>query len=130
MTGGGLAGIGRSGQSDACNEGGGKVARGCGEFVDGLAAAREKARLLKKVGGRITADGQFRKDGEAGALFGGATGNRNDFFKIAGEIPDRGVDLGQCDLHSSSLMQQAPGIGIRCWSSGSTALRADSGSAS
>ena len=53
---------------------------------------------------------------KAGALVGGAAADRDDFFKIAGEIPDRGVDLGQCDLHYSSLMQgnrQEQGLAIR-----------------
>ena len=81
----------------------GKRARGRGQFVDGGAAAGQKAGLLKKVGGRIAADGQLREDGEARAQVGGAAAGGNDFFQVSGEIPDRGVDLGQCDLHSSSL---------------------------
>ncbi len=28
----------------------------------------------------------------------------NDFFKIAGEISDSWIDLGQCDLHIYSLI--------------------------
>ena len=96
---GGLAGVGRCRQRDASDQRGGQVTRGLGEFIDGLAAAGEKARFLKKVGGRVSADGQLGEDGEPRAKVGGATGNRKNLFKIAGEIPDRGVDLGQCDLH-------------------------------
>ena len=81
-------------------------AGGRGKFIDGRSAAGKKARLLKEVGGGISADGQLGEDGEAGALVGSAAGNRKNFFEIAGEIPDRGVDLGQCDLHTFSLKQE------------------------
>ena len=100
-----LAGIGRRGQRDACDHSGGQLLRGCGKFVDGSAAAREKTWFFEEVGGGIAADGQLGKNHKAGALTGGAPGNSDDFFKIAGEIPDRGVDLGQRDIHISSLMQ-------------------------
>ena len=83
----------------------GRLRGGLSKFIDGCAAAREKAGLLKEVGRRIAADGQFGKDREPGALIGGAPGGGDDFFEIAGEIPDRGVDLGQCDLHISSLKE-------------------------
>ncbi len=33
----------------------------------------------------------------------GPTAGRNDFLQISSEIPNRGIDLGQRDLHSSSL---------------------------
>ncbi len=100
-----LAGVGWSGQCDASDKRGGQFTRGLGKFIHSLTAAGEKARFLKKVGGRISADGQFREDGKSCALVGGATGKGKNFFEIAGEIPDRGVDLRQCDLHTFSLKQ-------------------------
>ena len=103
---GGLAGIRRCRQRYAGEDGRGQVASGRGQFIDGCAAAGEKAGLLKEVGRRIAADGQLGKDGEPRALVGGAPADVNNFFKISGEIPDRGVDLGECDLHTSSLMQE------------------------
>jgi len=35
-----------------------------------------------------------------------ATGCGNDLFQIPGEIPNRGVDLGQRDLHILSLKER------------------------
>ena len=105
-----FTGIGRRRQSNARDKSGGQVTRGSGKFFDGFAAALKKTRLLEEVGGRVSADGQFRKDGKTGALIGGTPAYSQYFFKVAGEIPDRGVDLGQCDVHISSLMQENEGI--------------------
>ena len=33
----------------------------------------------------------------------------NNFFEISGEIPDRGIDLGERDLHTSSLNADSNG---------------------
>ena len=79
----------------------GKSARGRGQLIHGRPAARQKARLLKKIGGRISADGKLGENGQPRAQRGGAAAGRDDFFKIPGEIPDGRIDLGQCDLHSS-----------------------------
>ena len=76
-----LAGVGRGGQRHACDNGGGKIARGGGEFIDGLAAASEEARFLKEVGGGIAADRQLGKDSEPSALVGGAAGEPREFFR-------------------------------------------------
>ena len=104
---GGLAGCrGSAGKATPARTRGGQVARGLGELIDGRAAAGEKAGLLKEVGGRIAADGEFGEDGEARAQVRGAAAGGNDFFEISGEIPDRGIDLGECDLHISSLIRR------------------------
>ncbi len=52
---------------DTGENGGRQLARGRGQLVDGGAAARQKAGLLKKVGGRIAADGEFGEDRKARA---------------------------------------------------------------
>ena len=102
---GGLAGIGRRGQGDPGDDSGGQIGGCSGQFFHGLAAAGEEAWLFKEVGGRIAADGEFGENGEASALICSAAAGRNDLFQIAGEIPDRGVDLGERDLHIFSLIQ-------------------------
>ena len=98
------------GQRHARQHGGGQLARGCGQFVDGGAAAGEKAGLLKKVGGRIAADGELGENRQARAQIRGAAAGGDNFFQISGEISDRGIDLAKCDLHSFSLNGETGGI--------------------
>ena len=97
-------------QRHARQHGGGQLAGGRGQLIDGRAAAGQKAGLFKKVGRRIAADGQFGKDREPRAQRGGAPAGGNNLFKVSGEIPDRGIDLGQCDLHTSSLKREAASL--------------------
>ena len=98
-----LARFASRGQSDAGQHRRGQVARGRGQLVHRGAAAGQKAWLFKKVGGRIAADGQLGKDRQPRAQSGGAAAGGNDLLQISGEIPDRGIDLGERDLHTSSL---------------------------
>ena len=91
------------GQRNARQHCGGQLARCAGELVDCGTAAGEEAGFLKKVGGRITADGELGEDGEARALLRRSPADGNDSFEISREIPDRRIDLGQCDLHNYSL---------------------------
>ena len=90
----------------ACQHGGGQIAGGCGQFIDGSAATSQETRLFQEVGGRVTAKNQLGEDGEPRALSGRATAGRNNLFKISGEISDSLIDLGQRDLHSSSLIEE------------------------
>ncbi len=98
-----LACLGWGGQSHASQHSRRQVTGGRGQFVDSAAAAGEEAGLLKEIGGRIAADGELRKHGEARAQCGCAAAGRNDSFKVSCKIPDRRIDLGQCDLHRISL---------------------------
>ena len=100
-----LARLASGRKGHARQHGGRQIARGRGQLIDGRTAAGQKARLFKEVGGRIAADDQFGKDSKPRALGSGATAGRNNFFKISGEIPDSWIDLGQRDLHTSSLIQ-------------------------
>ncbi len=90
-------------QRHSRQDGGRQIPSGGGELGDCRAATGEEAGLLKEVGWRIAADGEFREDGEARTPIRGAAADSDDLLQIAGEIPNRGVDLGKCDLHSSSL---------------------------
>ena len=98
-----LSVLAAGGQRHAREDGGGQLARGPGQFVDCGTAAGKEAGFLKEIGGRITADGKLGEDGEARALLRRAAAGGNDLLEISREIPDRGIDLGQCDLHKSSL---------------------------
>ena len=103
-----LSGIGGSGKGHSGEDGCGNVACCRSEFVYGFAATSKEAGLLKEVGWRVTANGQLRKNSQAGTMFSGALDSGDDLVEIAGEPPDRRVDLGQCDLHRFSLIKQAP----------------------
>ena len=81
----------------------GQIKSGGSKLVDRGPAASDEARFLKKVGGRIATDGQLGEDGQARAQIGSPAAERHDFLQISSEIPDRRIDLGQCDLHISSL---------------------------
>ncbi len=93
--------VGRKG--DASKHGNVQLARCRSQLVHGRAAARQEAGLLKKVGGRIAADGELGKDRKARALFRRAAAGGNDLLEVSGKITNRGVDLGQRDLHNSIL---------------------------
>ena len=55
------------GKRDARQHGGGQIARCLSQLVDRCTATAEKARLLKEVSGRVTANGQLREDSQARA---------------------------------------------------------------
>ena len=82
----------------------GQILGGCRQLVNGALAARQKAGFLQKVRRRIAADGKLRKDGKPGPQGIGASARRNNLLQIPGKISHRGIDLRQCDLHSSSLV--------------------------
>ena len=54
-----LAGIWRCRKGHACDYRRGKFAGCAGKFCDGLPASSEETGLLKKIRGRIAADGKF-----------------------------------------------------------------------
>jgi len=74
------------------------------QFIHCRAAAGKEAGLLKKVGGRIAADGQLGEYGQPDALRGGPPAGGNNLFKISAEISNCGIDLGESDLHTFSLI--------------------------
>ena len=67
-------------QSHARQHGGRQLAGGRGKFIDGGAAAGQKAGLFQKVGRGVTAKGQLGKDGKPRALSGGAAADSDNFF--------------------------------------------------
>ena len=93
-------------QGHARQHGGRQIARGRGQFLDGGAAAGQKTGLFKEVGRRVAADDQLGEDRQPRALSGRAAAGSDDLFKVSGEIPHGGIDLGECDLHSFSLIPQ------------------------
>ena len=90
-------------QRNARQDCSGQIESGGSKLVDCRPAASEEAGFLKEVGGRIAADGQLGEDGQARAQIGSPAAEGHDFLQISSEIPDRRIDLGQCDLHISSL---------------------------
>ena len=125
---GGLAGVALGRERHARQHRCGQRARGFRELVDSRAAAGQEARLFKKIGGWVAADGQLGEDGQARALLGGAAAEGDDFFEVSREIPDGGIDLGQCNLHSFSLVPSGDEAGAKrpIWA-GPSFLGADAG---
>jgi len=103
----GLAATTFRSQGHAGKHSGGQVAGGRGKLIHGLTAARQEAWLFKEVGRRIAADYQFRKDREPRAQRSRTSTRLNNLFKISAEIPNCWINLGQCDLHTSSLIPPA-----------------------
>ena len=99
-----LPSLGWSGECHTGHHCRGKSARQGRQFVDSCAAASQKARLFKEIGRGVSANGKLGEDRESGPLRGGPAAGRDNFFKITGEISNSGIDLGQCDLHSSILV--------------------------
>jgi len=98
-----LAALAPGGQGHPGKHGGWQIAGCRSQLVDRCTAAGEEAGLFKEVCRRIAADDQLGEDGQPSAQPGRLPADGDDPFKIPAEIPDCGVDLGQCDLHTSSL---------------------------
>jgi hypothetical protein len=93
-------------QGYAGEYGRGQLRGGCGQFFNGSSAAGEEAGLLKEIGWRVAADGQLGKYREPRAFGGRVFTGRDNLFKVSGEISDSRIDLGECDLHSYSLIPE------------------------
>ena len=106
-----LAGLGVGRGDQAANHG--DAAGLGGDALRGLAIAGHKRRPLHQIAWRIAADGQFRKQNQAGA--GGSRPARevDHLGGVAGEISNRGIDLSQRDLHSSSVKGPVRGSQVR-----------------
>ena len=90
-------------QRDASQNCSRQIESGGSKLLDRRPASSEEAGFLKEVGGRIAAYSQLGEDGHARAQIRSPAAEGHDFLQISGEIPDRRIDLGQCDLHISSL---------------------------
>ena len=81
----------------------GNAARLLGNGFHRLAAALHEGGFFHPVARGIPADGHLGKENEAGATLASALRVLDDFFTVAGEIPNRGIDLAEGDLHNFSL---------------------------
>ena len=81
----------------------GIIRRGPRNLAQSLAAARNEGRFLQQIGRRIAADGQLRKQHQAGATLLCPPRKCEDFCGISAEIADGGIDLSERDLHSFSV---------------------------
>jgi len=100
-----FAGTGLGRKGDADKDGGRERGGGLAQFINTRTATAQKGRLVEEIGGGISADAQLREDGETGSRIRGALAGVEDFGEVAGEVPDSGVDLGECDLHIFSVKQ-------------------------
>ena len=70
---------------------------------DDLAGAGDEGGFLEQVGGRVAADGELGKEHEISASVLGAAGEFEDLLGVSVKVADGGVDLGERDLHTSSV---------------------------
>jgi hypothetical protein len=69
----------------------------------------------KQVAWRITGGRQFRKDDEVSARFNAAAIGSEDLRLVARKVADRGVYLGERDLHATALPQKdVAGSSVYC----------------
>ena len=80
--------------------GGGGPAADLGECGFGLG---EEGGFLEQVGRPVAADSELGEEDEVGSGVGGSLGKGEDLAGVALEVSDGGVDLGERDLHWSSL---------------------------
>lgn len=74
-----------------------------GDFAGGLLNIRDEAALKKQIAGWVAADDEFREDDEFRALGDeGVIGVENP-PAIAGQVADRGVELGYAEAHDLGL---------------------------
>ena len=77
--------------------------RFCRNPLDGLAIARHKRGSLDQIVRRVTGDGKFRKQNQAGASTPRLQRKLDDLGGVAREVPHGGVDLAQGNLHTTSV---------------------------
>ena len=74
-----------------------------------LTIARHKRRPLHQIARRITADGKFGKQDQAGASSPRPARKVDYLGSVAGEISNGRIDLSQRDLHTSSVKRECAG---------------------
>ena len=77
-----------------------------GNPLHGRAIVRHKRGPLDQIARRIAADREFRKQNQAGASTPRLHGKLDDLGGVAREVPHRGVDLAQGNLHILSVEGQ------------------------
>jgi hypothetical protein len=73
--------------------------------VEGGGRAVEEGLLFQEIGRWIAADSKLGEDDKLRALGSGAGGKVADQAAVSGEVSDRRIDLGEGDLHGTSLRQ-------------------------
>ena len=76
---------------------------GGGNLGDGLGGSRHERGLIQEIGRWITTNCQLRKHDHVRLGCRRLPRELDDFLRIPLKIPDRGVDLGESDLHFFSL---------------------------
>ena len=74
---------------------------GGGEALKGEGILSNEFPFQHEVARRVAGEGEFREDHEIGAGIHSALVSGEDAAFIAGDIADRGVDLGESDAHGS-----------------------------
>src|SRR6185437_5612133 len=95
-----LAGSAMRGRDVATDDSGLSIRRARSNLLNGLSSASDKGGLLQQVGGRVAADGEFRKEHETGSALRGPLSEFKNLAGVPVEVADGGIDLGERDLHS------------------------------
>lgn len=98
-----LAGAVVGGRDVAADDGSAAAGGGCGKLLDDLSGASDEGGFLEEVGRGISAHAKLRKENEVGISLLSAADEIEDFLCVSAEVADGGVDLGERDLHNSSV---------------------------
>src|SRR5205823_5119933 len=86
------------------------------QCVEHLEVLRNKARFENQVLGRITGNGQLRRQDQLRASPGETLVSAHDLLKIAAQIANRRVELGKANLHAlTQVMRDAALSNPFCW---------------
>jgi len=77
-----------------------------GNLLQHFARTRNEGRNLYQVARRIAAYDEFWKDNQISTARLGEPDVLTKLLRVAGEVPDSGVDLSECDLHRDSVKRE------------------------
>jgi hypothetical protein len=84
-----------------------------GELPEGPRVCVEEVPLEQQVLGRVAGERQLRKHDDLGALAAGALDRVADLRRVAVDVADRRIELGERDAQLSALRSHAPSIACR-----------------
>jgi hypothetical protein len=82
-------------------------------LLQDLARTGNEGRDFYEIARRISADDKLGEHDEVSTTGLGETGIETELVRVAGEVPDSGVDLSECDLHTDSVMGVRGGGKVR-----------------
>ena len=112
-----LAGAVVSGRDVSADDGCMAVRSAGGKLLDDLAGPGDERGFLEKISRRISAYTELWKENQIGVSPFSAAGEFKYLLSVSAKVANGGIDLGERDLHTSSVATgRAPfgGITLRC----------------